>query len=120
MIEGSCHCGAVRVSIPSLPTRMTMCNCSVCRRTGALTAYFPQASVRIEGHPEHTQTYVWGDRTLQFVRCATCGCQIGWEPLVPNSDGRMGVNMRNFDPVLLQDVALRRFDGAVSWKYVDD
>jgi hypothetical protein len=39
--------------------------------------------------------------------------------LQPNSDGRMGVNMRNFDPALLADATLRRFDGAVSWTYVD-
>ena len=119
MVEGSCHCGAVRVSIPEVPQRMTLCNCSICRRLGALWAYYPQTDVRIHGHPASTQGYVWGDRTLSTVRCASCGCVMFWEPLKPNGDGRMGVNMRNFDPALLEHTTLRRFDGAVTWKYVD-
>jgi hypothetical protein len=119
MLTGQCHCGKVTVTIPGAPVAMTLCNCSMCRRTGMLTAYFPQAKVQIDGHPDHTETYVWGDRTLQFVRCQRCGCVMCWEPLKPNDDGRMGVNMRNFDPVMLADVRLRRFDGAASWTYID-
>jgi hypothetical protein len=120
MLTGRCHCGAVTVEVPSVPAAMTLCNCSICRRYGMLTAYFPQAAVRIDGHPGHTDTYVWGDRSLQFVRCRHCGCVLGWEPLKPNGDGRMGVNMRNFDPAALQDTRLRRFDGADTWKYIDE
>ena len=119
MVEGSCHCGAVRVQIPAVPQTATMCNCSICRRYGGLTAYYPQALVRFVGHPEHTQTYAWGDRTLQFVRCRHCGCMTHWEPLAPEAEGRVGVNLRNFEPQLMQGVTLRRFDGASSWRYVD-
>jgi hypothetical protein len=32
----------------------------------------------------------------------------------------MGVNLRNFDPSELEGLRLRRFDGAVSWKYLDE
>jgi hypothetical protein len=31
----------------------------------------------------------------------------------------MAVNVRNFDPEALGDLRIRRFDGAVSWKYLD-
>jgi hypothetical protein len=31
----------------------------------------------------------------------------------------MGVNLRNFDPAAMDAVELRRFDGAVSWRFVD-
>jgi hypothetical protein len=120
MLRGSCHCGDVSIEVPAVPAAMTLCNCSICRRTGMLTAYFRQAAVRLRGHPEHTETHMWGDRTLQFVRCRHCGCVPGWEPLKPNGDGRMGVNMRNFGPALLQGVRLRRFDGAETWKYIDE
>jgi hypothetical protein len=119
MIEGNCHCGAVRIELPAAPQKITLCNCSICRRTGALWGYYPATAVRIHGHPDQTQGYIWGDRTLATVRCRHCGCVTHWQPLQPNSDGRMGVNMRNFDPALLADATLRRFDGAVSWTYVD-
>jgi len=32
----------------------------------------------------------------------------------------MAVNLRNFDPAALEGLQLRRFDGAVSWRYVTD
>jgi hypothetical protein len=119
MISASCHCGAVRIEVPAPPATLTNCNCSLCRRYGALWAYYPVDAVRVTGHPEHTAGYVWGDKTLRTVRCATCGCITHWEPLQPTADGKLGVNMRNFDPDALGAVRLRRFDGANSWTYLD-
>ena len=34
LLEGSCHCGAVRLTLPSVPEVATDCNCSLCRRIG--------------------------------------------------------------------------------------
>ena len=28
MIEATCHCGAVRIEVPSAPEAVTACNCS--------------------------------------------------------------------------------------------
>ena len=119
MIEGSCHCGALRLELPEAPQKMTMCNCSICRRYGLLTAYYPAADLRVDGHPQHSEGYVWGDRMLQFVRCRHCGCVTHWESLPGKESGRVGVNMRMFDPALMAGAQLRRFDGADSWTYVD-
>jgi hypothetical protein len=119
MLKGSCHCGAVSVEIPTPPTTATLCNCSICRRLGAIWAYYLVSHVRISGHPQATDGYIWGDRTLRTVRCATCGCATHWEPLTVKPDSKMGVNLRNFDPAALEGLTLRRFDGAVSWKFVD-
>lgn len=119
MLTGSCHCGAVRIEVPSAPKTVTDCNCSLCKRIGGLWAYYSFGTVRVEGHPEKTAEYVWGDRTLRTVRCGTCGCVTHWEPLDPKSDSRHGVNMSNFDPKLLEGVRVRRFDGADTWKFLD-
>ena len=32
--KGACHCGAVRLTLPSTPEVTTSCNCSLCRRIG--------------------------------------------------------------------------------------
>jgi hypothetical protein len=119
VIEGSCHCGAVRIEVPAVPDKLTLCNCSICRRVGGLWSYYPAGTVRVSGHPEHTDGYVWGDRTLSTVRCRHCGCVTHWESLPGKESGRVGVNMRMFDPALLAGAQLRRFDGADSWTYVD-
>ena len=54
MHEGSCHCGAVRLTLPSTPAVATECNCSVCRRIGGPWVYFEFGTVKIAGHPEST------------------------------------------------------------------
>ena len=119
LLQGSCHCGAVRLMLPSAPEKATSCNCSICRRTQGLWAFYEVGSVQVSGHPEHTQAYVWGDKTLRTLRCAHCGCVTHWEPLTPEAGTRQGVNLRNFDPALLAGVKVRRFDGADTWTFID-
>lgn len=120
MLSATCHCGAITIEVPAPPATLTNCNCSLCRRLGALWGYYEFGSVRVKGHPEQTEEYIQGDRTLRTVRCRYCGCVTHWEPLDAKPGARHGVNMRNFDPDQLGDVRIRRFDGAVSWKFVDD
>jgi hypothetical protein len=115
MPSATCHCGAVCITVPALPTEITNCNCSICRRLGALWGYYDVSQVQVQGHPEHTQGYVQGDRTLRTVRCKTCGCTLLWEPLATPRGARMGVNMRNFDPTLVGRTRMRLLDGAHSW-----
>lgn len=118
-LRGSCHCGAVRITLPSPPEKATACNCSICRRLAGLWVYYEFGTVLVEGHPQHTAEYVWGDRTLRTLRCRTCGAATHWEPLEPKPGQRHGVNLRNFEPELVQSVAVRRFDGADTWTFID-
>ena len=113
MHEGSCHCGAVRLTLPSTPTVATGCNCSLCRRIGGPWVYFEFGTVKIDGHPQATGEYIWGDKTLRTVHCKSCGCVTHWEPLEPTPGAKHGVNLGNFDPELIASVRVRRFDGAV-------
>jgi hypothetical protein len=66
-----------------------------------------------------TADYVGGDRSLKFVRCAACGCVVQWVPLAPKADSRCGINARNFDPLMLGHVPIRKLDGASSWKTLE-
>jgi hypothetical protein len=81
--------------------------------------YYEFGTVRIEGHPENTVEYVWGDKTLRTMRCKTCGGVTHWEPLVPQPGDKHGVNLNNFDPGLQEAVHIRRFDGANTWTFID-
>jgi len=119
MLEGSCHCGAVRLTLPYPPEVATDCNCSLCRRIGGPTVYYEFGTVKIEGHPECTSEYIWGDKTLRTIRCKTCGCVTHWEPLNPTPGAKHGVKLGNFDPRLIASVRVRHFDGADTWKFID-
>jgi hypothetical protein len=118
MLTGTCHCGTIRVDIPHAPVEVTNCNCSICRRLGTLWGYYKVEDVVVHGHPQHTQTYIQGDKTLQVVRCKTCGCTLCWEPipLRAKRGEKMGVNMRNFEPEVLGPVRIKLLDGADTWQ----
>lgn len=118
--QGACHCGAVRLTLPATPETATDCNCSLCRRIGGPWVYFDLGLVQIEGHPQHTTEYVQGDRTLKSYFCRHCGCATHWEPMDPQAVRRQGVNLGNFDPALLAAVRVRRFDGADTWRFLDE
>ena len=120
MLSATCHCGAVRIEIPRRPRALTNCNCSICRRYGTLWAYYRFKDVRITSEPGATQSYVWGDKTLRFVRCATCGSIVNWQRVSEPEQGRVGVNARNFEPALLGAVRIKRLDGANSWRHLRD
>ncbi|MDB5861959.1 MAG: glutathione-dependent formaldehyde-activating [Ramlibacter sp.] len=119
MISTTCHCGAVTIEVARAPETLTNCNCSICRRYGTLWAYYQRSEVQVRAAPGATASYVWGDRMLRFVRCATCGCVTHWEPIAADGGERMGVNARNFDPAQLGAARIRRLDGAVTEQYLD-
>ena len=116
MTEGSCHCGAVRISIPHLPEQLTDCNCSLCRRVAALWAYYRVSEVRILGE---TAPYIQGDRSLEMRHCPTCGCVTHWSPSEKAAIDRMGVNVRMMEPATIAACRVRHLDGADTWTYLD-
>lgn len=119
MLTATCHCGAVRIEIPRRPRSLTNCNCSICRRYGTLWAYYKASEVSITAAPDTLSDYSWGERSIRFVRCNTCGCVTHWEPMQIKEGSRRGVNARNFDPAALGEVRIRKLDGALTWKYLD-
>jgi hypothetical protein len=119
LLSGTCHCGAVGIRLPELAPELIDCNCSICRRLGARWALYDLGRVQVDGHPENTQAYVWGEKTIATFRCRTCGCVTHWESLPSAVQRRVGVNTRMFDPDGHAGVRIRRFDGADSWTYLE-
>ena len=117
-IEASCHCGQVTLTAPRPPEAVTDCNCSICRRYGVLWAYYDPAEVVLPDAGA-TQSYEWGDRSIRFHRCRSCGCLSHWYPVDP-ARGRMGINARLFPLETLAGVRVRKLDGAVTERYLDE
>jgi hypothetical protein len=121
MLTATCHCGAVRVTVPRTPRTITDCNCSICRRYGVLWAYYKASTVKVEAKPKALDRYSWGRKVLNFVRCADCGCVMCWERASPDPKKHMGVNARNFEPDALGSVRMVFLDGADEhWEDVSD
>jgi hypothetical protein len=120
-VTATCHCGAVRVTVPAAPQTLTDCNCSICRKYGVLWAYYKATSVQVEAKPRALKAYSWGRKELRFVRCAKCGCVMYWEGIAAGPNSRMGVNTRNFEPKALASARMRCLDGAADhWNNVTD
>jgi hypothetical protein len=115
MIEGACHCGAVRWRFDGVPESATVCNCTVCRRYGTIWAYdFENEGIHVDGP---TQAYVRG-KAIGFHFCPTCGCMVYWLGLQPHADGRrrIAVNLRLAEPEAVASIPIDRFEGLVSFE----
>ena len=115
----SCHCGAVLIEIRDLPASLTECNCSICRRYGARWAYFPRNQVRMSAAAGALGAYSWGDRTIEFYHCRTCGCLTHHESVEKHGGSRFAVNARMLPPAATSGIRVRKFDGADTWKFLD-
>lgn len=113
--EGTCHCGAVRYHVTRCEEGATACNCTVCRRYGALWAYDWEGEGIVVSGP--TAVYLRGERTLGFHFCATCGCVAYWRSLTPEADGRrrIAVNLRLAEPAVVAAMPIDHFDGLESF-----
>ncbi|WP_421723174.1 GFA family protein [Bauldia sp.] len=117
MLTGTCHCGAVSWTLETLPTSVTACNCTICRRYGALWAYgYIGHDIRTTGH---TRTYLRDDSgDISFHFCAVCGCLTHYVATNESEDGRRraAVNVRMSDPSLIGEIPIRHFEGHDSFK----
>jgi hypothetical protein len=110
MLEGACHCGAVRWRYEGRPDGATACNCTVCRQYGVLWIYGHEGhGVRVTGE---TRSYRRGS-AIDFHFCAVCGCVAFYRALKAETDGRrkIAVNVRLSEPDAVADIPIDHFDG---------
>jgi hypothetical protein len=115
----SCHCQAVRLEVAEPPATVTDCNCSICRRYGALWAYYTRDQVRLTAEPDALSPYSWGDRSIEFWHCRRCGCMTHYTSIEDHPQARIAINARMLPPELLRSLPVRHFDGAETWEYID-
>jgi hypothetical protein len=110
MIQGSCHCGAVRWQFEGQPDGATACNCTVCRRYGVLWAYdHENEGIKVSGE---TKFYARG-QAIEFHFCPTCACVAFWRGKRTDEQGRrrIAVNLRLSEPDAVADIPIDHFDG---------
>ena len=71
--NGSCHCGTVRFCVEAEIDELTRCDCSLCRRKGALTAKVPMDLLTIVAGEDALTLYQWNTRVAQHWFCKICG-----------------------------------------------
>jgi hypothetical protein len=70
---GSCHCGRVRFEVDADIDHVRVCDCSICRRRGALNFRVPKGALRLSTTWEAMSLYQWGTMTAKDYFCPVCG-----------------------------------------------
>lgn len=73
--KASCHCGAVEfeVYLPNGLEALRRCDCSLCRRRGAITAAVPLSAIRIIKGDAALKLYQFNTMTAKHYFCSVCG-----------------------------------------------
>ena len=109
--RASCHCGAVvlELDLPDGIVDPRRCDCSICRRKGAIVASVPLSGIRIIQGESSLKLYQFNTKTAKHYFCRNCGIHPFIRPrLDPN---RWAVNVRCLDDVDLSSLKIRQFDG---------
>ena len=73
--KATCHCGAVvlELSLPNGIVDPCRCNCSICRRKGAIVASVPLSGLRVVKGAKMLKLYQFNTKTAKHFFCSNCG-----------------------------------------------
>ena len=114
VLEGACHCGGSHWTLNGDPGPATACNCTLCRRYGALWAYdYEGERITVTGPSTCYTRTGKADPTLEVRFCPNCGCVLCWRGLKIDEDGRrrIAVNLRLAPPEVVAALPIDHFDG---------
>lgn len=106
--KATCHCGAVELDLylPEGLANLRRCNCSLCRRRGAIMASVPLDGLRVERGQDVLRLYQFNTRTARHYFCSLCGIYTHHQQR--SDPSRYGFNVAcldGVDPFLLESVA---------------
>lgn len=115
MLNLSCHCGRIRLSLAKRPDYLHECNCTLCTKTGARWGYFHPAEVEVEGSAAGYCRADKADAAAEMRFCEHCG-SITHFTLTASAAAKfgnslVGVNLRLADEGDLAGLELRYPDG---------
>lgn len=73
--KASCHCGAVQLelTLPNGIENPRRCDCSMCRRRGAIAASVKLEGLRIVKGQDKLSLYQFNTKTAKHYFCSICG-----------------------------------------------
>jgi hypothetical protein len=108
--SGSCHCGKVLFEVDADLDHVRVCDCSICRRRGALNHRVDPADFRLLSPIEDLALYTFHTRTAKDYFCPNCGIQPFRRPRTDPSVWT--INVRCLDGVDLDTIPVKRVYGS--------
>lgn len=111
--SGSCHCGNIAFDFESGPiTEGMACNCSMCRRKGAIMHFLPESAFTLKTPRENLATYRFNRHVIDHHFCADCGTAPFSEGADPKGNRMIAVNLCCVDDVDPRTLAIKFHNGA--------
>ena len=105
--QGSCHCGEVvfEVNLPNGLVNPRRCDCSMCRRRGAIVASVPLEKLKIIKGEALLSVYQFNTMTAKHYFCSKCGIYTHHQRRSnPNEYGFNIACLEGVNPFELRDV----------------
>ena len=126
MLNGSCHCGAVKFTTTLTQgfTSARRCTCSICRMRGAVAVTSTPAEFRVTEGEDKLATYRFNTMSAEHHFCSICG--IYTHHTRRSNPGQLGVNVAclegvspfDFEEVVVYDGSRHPADNSEHKTYV--
>ena len=107
--RGACHCGRIQFELDAKLEYLVDCNCSICRRKGALWHGTSESNLRILSGEADLGLYQFNTMTAKHYFCRNCGIHPFTRPRIDPT--KWVVNVRCLEDVDLSSLPVRVFDG---------
>jgi hypothetical protein len=108
--QGSCHCGRVRFEVDADIDHVRVCDCSICRRRGALIHRVAPEGFRLLTPLEDLSQYSFNTHTARDYFCPCCGILPFRRPRT--APEMWGVNVRCLPEADLDAIPIKRVHGS--------
>ena len=108
--RGSCHCGNVRFEVDLDLDHVRVCDCSLCRKRGALNHRVSESDIRVLTPLEEMTLYQWHTRTAKDYFCSKCGILPFRRPRT--APELWTINVRCLEGVDLDSIPIKRVYGS--------
>jgi hypothetical protein len=109
ILEGGCHCGAVRFRVEVDEERALDCNCSICRKKGFLHLIVPRERFTLLSGAGSLTTYTFNTHVAKHTFCKVCGICPFYTPR--SHPDAIDVNVRALDDRAMDRFVIEPFDG---------
>ena len=111
--KSTCHCGAaeLEIQLPDGIVDARRCNCSICRRKGAIVGSVPLSGLKIVSGEDKLRLYQFDTKEAEHYFCSVCGIYTHHKRR--SNPNQYGINLgclEGVDPNLIEGVKIH--DGA--------
>jgi hypothetical protein len=108
--RGSCHCGKVAFEVNAELDHVRVCDCSICRRRGALNFRVSETDFRLLTPLDELSVYEWNTKLAKDYFCPVCGILPFRRPRT--EPDKWTINVRCLEDIDLESIPVQPVQGS--------